>query len=1395
MDTCGVRPLLLRKSDPATPEKGAAAAAYANGGHDDDASAVVRRRPATPRRHPSPNAGRPSPPAAPPATPRRHPSPNAGSQPKRLQSTDRRSASPARQASSGGGGGARAAAPPSRISAPTSPSSAPSSPSSSSSSSSTPVRDAVSETHSAPRRLSGGGGGGRAPDGLWPSMRNLSSSLQLESRPGRTSTSSAATADQTRIRDPSSVAAADRKRSPMRGGRSAVEQPENPHAKVIDHHRWPAMMGGRVSGSAMSRSVDLTDKMSRPALSLIPSRSGASPKRASVSSAADALSRSIDLADKIDRLVSSSRGESPRTSSASNGSADTSKSSTTAGRDAGPAALAIPSRGVSPVRTAMPGGARALSKSMDLTGKDNISFSSVSSVSNATTSQTAKSSDKLNGRASSPASSRGRSPRASASGGIGAVSKNIDVPEKDKRPASSRGSSPRRRLASDGVNAIVKNMDFAEKDSRTVISSVPSRGVSPRRRLSSDGIDAMASTDFSEKVIRPPTSSSLRGVSPRKRLGSDGTSAISKGLDFADKANTPPTSSAASRGISPGAQLASDCAGTTSKRMDSADKDNNRPSTSYAASRGMSPRRRLASDGVSSASNNINFAEKDVRTVPASVEYRGISTIRRLASDGVDTISKNMDIPKKDVRPSTSAGSRGFSPRRRLASDGHNVISKSIELSEKDTRPATLSAASRGLSPRRRLASDTVEAISKSSDFVEKEIRSSTSSMASRGVSPRRRRIASDSAEVISKSSDFVEKETRSSTPSVASRGVSPRRRLASDGINNLVKSTDFAGKDCRPSTASAPLRGTSPRSRVGSNSVDAPSRSMNFADKDSRPSAASRGTLQRGGLASGSVMDPVDKGSERSHSSAASGGSSDSRLDGTNAQVEAIEFADEVNSVTPDGCSDDTSESMCSGNVGTGAASLSIAVQDRPPSRSVSVVSEDTSQCVDATQKQNRVISVRIPSRGNSPRRRLASDSIDTISKSMDFAEKDKRPVTMAVPSRGMSPRRTARADSANIMSKSMDFSEKCNGQISSVIPSRMVSTRKILGPDGANAMSRSVDLTDNKQPVASMVSSRGISPRKMPSAYNRVKGPELLSGDVGSPGSADGNGSQEENTNNSEKNAPSKQLARTLSSPSRGLLRPSSPTKASSTSSFASRRLPSPLKIRPSTPVSPCSSGRSDSPSSILSYIGDATRGKKSPSHMEDAHQLRLLYNRSLQWRFTNAYVDEMLSIQKMGAETMLYSVWDTNTRMSDSMITKRSYVQRLRQEVKLGTVLKEQMDYLDHWEALQTDHSASLSGAIEALRASTLRLPVTGGAKADVLTVKNAVSSAVDIMQAMGSSVCNLLTKLQATHSLVTELSAVAAKESTTLNEYRELLATAAALQVQESSLRTQLMQETE
>lgn len=40
--------------------------------------------------------------------------------------------------------------------------------------------------------------------------------------------------------------------------------------------------------------------------------------------------------------------------------------------------------------------------------------------------------------------------------------------------------------------------------------------------------------------------------------------------------------------------------------------------------------------------------------------------------------------------------------------------------------------------------------------------------------------------------------------------------------------------------------------------------------------------------------------------------------------------------------------------------------------------------------------------------------------------------------------------------------------------------------------------------------------------------------------------------------------------------------------------------------------------------------------------------------------------------------------------------------------------QVCYLDEWSTLDHDHENSLRGVIEALKASTLRLPVIGGAK---------------------------------------------------------------------------------
>lgn len=98
-----------------------------------------------------------------------------------------------------------------------------------------------------------------------------------------------------------------------------------------------------------------------------------------------------------------------------------------------------------------------------------------------------------------------------------------------------------------------------------------------------------------------------------------------------------------------------------------------------------------------------------------------------------------------------------------------------------------------------------------------------------------------------------------------------------------------------------------------------------------------------------------------------------------------------------------------------------------------------------------------------------------------------------------------------------------------------------------------------------------------------------------------------------------------------------PSLPTKVLSASSSMSRGMLSPWRTRPSSPMSlsTCVTSRVGGASSVFKCIGDVQRRKLTASGIEDAHQLKLLYNASLQWRIVNAQINQTLSIQKMRTE----------------------------------------------------------------------------------------------------------------------------------------------------------------
>ncbi|XP_047308983.1 AUGMIN subunit 8-like [Impatiens glandulifera] len=255
----------------------------------------------------------------------------------------------------------------------------------------------------------------------------------------------------------------------------------------------------------------------------------------------------------------------------------------------------------------------------------------------------------------------------------------------------------------------------------------------------------------------------------------------------------------------------------------------------------------------------------------------------------------------------------------------------------------------------------------------------------------------------------------------------------------------------------------------------------------------------------------------------------------------------------------------------------------------------------------------------------------------------------------------------------------------------------------------------------------------------------------------------------------------------PSRGFNQTPIPSRGVSPTPVPSRGV-SPSRIRPS---SPSRQESTSSTTSVLTFTPYIKKGKNISNHLEDVHQLRLLYNRHLQWRYANAQSDATLQRQKTKVEKTLYNMSNAMVELWVSVIQKRTELQQLRMKLDLYSILKEQIVFLDEWASIERNHTCSLSWAIEDLESSILRVPFTAGARGQTETVNAAIYSALNVIQSMGSSIYSTL-RVDGVTSLVAELANVATQERLMLDECGALLTSIAAMQVEEYSLRTHLIQ---
>ncbi|XP_058114413.1 protein ENDOSPERM DEFECTIVE 1-like isoform X2 [Magnolia sinica] len=164
------------------------------------------------------------------------------------------------------------------------------------------------------------------------------------------------------------------------------------------------------------------------------------------------------------------------------------------------------------------------------------------------------------------------------------------------------------------------------------------------------------------------------------------------------------------------------------------------------------------------------------------------------------------------------------------------------------------------------------------------------------------------------------------------------------------------------------------------------------------------------------------------------------------------------------------------------------------------------------------------------------------------------------------------------------------------------------------------------------------------------------------------------------------------------------------------------------------------------------EARKGRKASSHQEDVHSLRMLHNRCLQWRLANAKAEATMNAQQIEAE----------------------------------------LPYLDEWAVLDGDYSNSVSGAIKALQDASLQLPVVGNVRADTTELNDAFNSVTNVLEAIFPFVQSFLPKAEGVDHVISELARVVARERALIEECGDLLSKVHVMQVEECSLRGQLIQ---
>ncbi|KAF6141523.1 hypothetical protein GIB67_012285 [Kingdonia uniflora] len=109
-----------------------------------------------------------------------------------------------------------------------------------------------------------------------------------------------------------------------------------------------------------------------------------------------------------------------------------------------------------------------------------------------------------------------------------------------------------------------------------------------------------------------------------------------------------------------------------------------------------------------------------------------------------------------------------------------------------------------------------------------------------------------------------------------------------------------------------------------------------------------------------------------------------------------------------------------------------------------------------------------------------------------------------------------------------------------------------------------------------------------------------------------------------------------------------------------------------------------------------------------------------------------------------TSFNSLMPKISQVCESVKSKRLQLIIFNKTTTTSTIIQSQMPHLDEWSALEVDYSTSLSGAITALQAASLRIPVNENVRVDIEELEGALNSASNVIETMSSHFQSFLPK---------------------------------------------------